>query len=280
MPKKCRLWCFTQFDLDFDFHELFDKKQIRFLAWGKEVCPSTGRQHLQGFVYFHNQQGSMKNLNKMFGGAHLEQCKGTLAENEAYCSKEENYETLGEKPPGRGCRTDIDAEVERVRKGEITCDELCLENPSFMHQYGRVMDRIEDITLRGRWRNSMTTGIWYTGPTSAGKSHMCFVDYDPSTHYEKTLADKWWDGYKGQETVILNEFRGEINFGELMALVDKWPMKVPRRGREPVPFLAKVVKVSTIMSPADMWPGQPLEEFNRRFQVVNLKKRNFGPEVL
>lgn len=278
--KRQRLWCFTQFDMDFDFKKLFEEKitQIRFLAWGRETCPETGREHFQGFVYFHNVQGNVGKLNKWFGSAHLSAAKGTLAENEAYCSKEENYVTLGDKPPGRGARTDIEAEVERVLTGNVTCDQLVLENPAFMHQYGRTMDRVEDIALRKRCRETMTVGTWYTGPTGAGKSHACFDDFNPETHYVKPLKDQWWDGYKGQEIVILNEFRGEIPYGELMALVDEWPHYVRRRGREPVPFLAKQVKVSSIMSPKECYSkylegSADMSEFDRRFQVTILPSR-------
>jgi len=278
--KRQRLWCFTQFDMDFDFEKLFEEQnlQMRFLAWGRETCPETQRAHYQGFVYFHNVQGNIGKLNNWFGGAHMEACKGSLAENEAYCSKEENYKTLGVKPPGQGARTDIEHEVERISKGEITCDELVMENPSFMHQYGRTMDRVEDVCLRKRSRTEMTKGVWYTGPSDAGKSHECFKDFDPETHYVKPLQDVWWDGYKGQETVILNEFRGEIPYGELMAIVDKWPHYVRRRGREPVPLLAKVVKVSSILSPTECFDAQlcgstDMAEFDRRFQVHVLQKR-------
>lgn len=278
--EKSRNWIFTQYDLEFDFEALMDKKQVRYIAFSLEHCkPSEefpeGRPHLQGWMYFHNQQGSYKLVGKMFGNANVRIMKGSLLQNDAYCSKESEgvLTTFGERPPGQGMRTDIDAEKERVVKGEVSCDDLYMENPSFMHQYGRTMSKIEDIVLRRKWRTWETEGVWYTGPTFAGKSHAAFEGFDPSTHFVKCLADEWWDGYAGQETVILNEFRGEIKFGELMAMCDKWPYTVRRRGREPVPFLARVVKVATIMSPEEMWPGQPLDEFNRRFVVHVLKKR-------
>ena len=40
-----------------------NKSQVRFVAFGSDVCPSSGRQHEQAFVHFHNPRStSNKNL--------------------------------------------------------------------------------------------------------------------------------------------------------------------------------------------------------------------------
>ena len=115
-----------------------------------------------------------------------------------------------------------------------------------VHQYGRTLDRLEAIALRKKVRKWQTQGVWYTGPTSSGKSHAVFTNthgeygsYDPETHYLKNLCEEWWDGYKGQSIVIFNEFRGQVPFSELLDLCDKWPKTVKQRNKEPVPFLAR-----------------------------------------
>ena len=56
----------------------------------------------------------------------------------------------------------------------------------------------------------------------------------------------WQDGYTGQETVIINDFRGGIKYAVLLQLIDKWPAFVSRRGREPAPFLAKHVIITIV----------------------------------
>ena len=56
----------------------------------------------------------------------------------------------------------------------------------------------------------MTEGYWYYGPTHSGKSHIAFEGYTPDKIYVKDLNVMWWDGYKQQDIVIINEFRGQL----------------------------------------------------------------------
>eukprot|EP00873_Tetraselmis_striata_P036131 jgi/Tetstr1/456395/TSEL_043129.t1 len=231
---KTRFFVVTNWNLDTDYDALIEKGQIRYVMHGRETCPETGKLHDQCYVYFHNQrQNSKRALNdigNMFGPIHcyVAAMRGTLRQNDAYCSKEDAYNHVGLKP-SPGARGDIEEVKDEILAGNITSDEVCLANPEFHHKYGRTLDRIEAIALRKRFRTEMTKGIWYTGPTASGKSHKVFEGYDPDTHYVKNLNEEWWDGYKGHPVVIFNEFRGQIKFSELLDLVDKWPKTVKWR---------------------------------------------------
>ena len=72
------------------------KGDLRYLAYGKETCPTTNKQHWQGFAYSFKVQ-RFSAWKKLFPGAHIEQMKGNFRDNEAYCSKESKYECFGEK---------------------------------------------------------------------------------------------------------------------------------------------------------------------------------------
>lgn len=271
-----------------DYQAIIDRGQIRYIAWGEETCPETGRRHHQAFCYFHNPLSTSKrNLNKignMFGEVHanVEPMRGSFTQNTAYCSKEGSYHTVGDAP-SQGARGDIEEIRDAILSGTTTSDEVCEADPAFHHQYGRTLDRLEAIALRKKWRQWPTKGIWYTGPTGAGKSHKVFDNYHPDTHYVKNLNEDWWDGYKGQEYVILNEFRGQISFSELLDLADKWPKTVKWRGKESVPFLAKYVLVASIKTPQDVYRRQcedePWGQFHRRFEVIELESRGNEPVV-
>lgn len=279
---KTRSFVITNWNLDTDYEALVKQGQIRFIAYGKEICPDTGKHHHQAFCYFHTQRTfgkrALNNIGNMFGPIHcfVKPMKGNFRQNENYCSKEGVYTEVGVKPK-QGFRGDLVETKDAILDGTITVDEIALEDPQSFHMYGRTFKEIEMIALRKRYRTEMTQGVWIVGPSGSGKSHTAFEGYNPETHYVKNLNEDWWDGYKGQETVILNEFRGQIAFAELLDLCDKWPKTVKWRGREPVPFLAKKVIVTSIKEPNDVYRRQcddePWEQFARRFDIIRLTPR-------
>ena len=288
MVKRSRLFCFTNFNLDFDYDKYINenKTPIAYIICGREECPKTGKLHDQGFIYFNSQRNAKLNtsgkwfsraLGKELGGnVHNEMCKGSLDDNCKYCSKDNNVREWGIRPK-QGFRTDLEAVKDSIMNHEITVDDICVEQPNVYHQYGRTLEKLEDIALRKKYRTWMTEGVWLYGKTGTGKSHEAFKDFDPDTHYVLPNDNGWWDGYKGQEIVIINEFRGGILFSELLDLVDKFPKSVKRRGREPVPFLAKKVIITSSLHPEEVYSNisynDKFEQFERRFIIKKLTQK-------
>lgn len=198
--------------------------------------------------------------------------RGSLQQNDAYCSKDGQLVELGQRP-AQGDRHDLKDVVNDIRTGKRKADDIAVEDPVFYHMYGRTLAKAEDILSRKRFRTDMTKGIWYWGPTGVGKSHRAFDGFDPDTHYVKPLDDQWWDGYTGQKVVILNDFRGQITYSELLTLVDKWPHSVKRRNREPIPFVAETVIITSALPPEDVYHNisarDSLDQLRRRFTITN-----------
>lgn len=277
--QRTRWFIITNFNCNLkkDYEKVLEKRQIRYIAYGQEICPTTKKKHHQMFVYFHNLRTtgklSLGKIGKMFGEIHsnVKPMYGSIRENEAYCSKESELFEVGDKPK-QGIRSDIKESIDLIVSGALTPDEICIEDPIFYHQYGRTLEKASAIGLRKRFRTKMTEGIWIWGGSGSGKSHEAFKDYDPSTHYVKNLNEDWWDGYTGQPVVIFNEFRGSCyKFSELLDLVDKWPKTIKWRNRESVPFLAEKLIITCICKPEECYAGveklEDWEQFTRRFKV-------------
>ena len=92
----------------------------------------------------------------------------------------------------------------------MTADDVLNNDPQFYREYGRVIEKLEDLALMRKHRTWMTTCEWIYGTSGTGASEYSFKDYNPDTHYIWTDDRGWWDGYEGQETVIINEFRTNI----------------------------------------------------------------------
>lgn len=270
-----RHWVFTNYKLDFDYKKLIDDHKVKYIAYGLETCPKTKNLHHQGWLSFDKPKSSYKNVAALLNKSHVEAMKGTLQQNDKYCSKQTKGELVEfGKRPEQGKRVDLDGLKDAILSGETTVDEITINNPVAIHQYGRTLDRIQTVALRSKTRSWMTEGVWYHGPTGTGKSHTAFEGFDEATHYVKCLDDAWWDGYTGQEIVILNDFRGQISYSELLQLVDKYPHRVKQRCKEPVPFLAKKLIVTSSLHPRELYNKlkceDSIDQLLRRFECVGL----------
>lgn len=278
---RARNYCFTINNwIPEDWDKLVECDFFTFLIMGKEIAPTTGTPHLQG--YFEMKDGKtisaiIKKLGLSRHCIHLEAAKGSSNDNIKYCSKGTDVFTKG-KPKKQGERTDLEEIKNDILNGKKV-DDICLENPMLYHQYGRTLTKIEDIALRKQFRTEMTTCDWYCGPTGIGKSHIAFANFNPETHYLwKNDDNGWQDSYCGQHTVIINEFRGNITYGRLLELIDIWPTEVRRRNRPALPFVSKHIIITSPMAPYEIYhnleKSDSLLQLKRRVKVYFKLRRN------
>lgn len=280
-----RNYCFTLNNYDNDAQEQLNTyPKFSYLVYGKEVAPTTGTPHLQGYFEMENAStisALIKKLDKC-KGIHLTAAKGNAAENRAYCSKGGEVFETG-LPKQQGQRSDLDEIKNQIKKGKKV-DDICMENPDLYHMYGRTLSKIEDICMRKKFRNWTTEGEWYYGPTGVGKSHKAFENFDPETCYVWKDDNGWQDGYCGQETVIINEFRGSIPYSLLLQMLDKYPFEVRRRCREPMPFLAKKIIITSALCPEQVYKNlaenDSLDQLHRRLKIFYKSDRESEWELI
>lgn len=275
--KKFRRFCATLNNYtDLDEHNL-KQFNYHYLLFSREVAPTTGTPHLHIYVEL-NQQMTMSAIQKKMSNrlANIDDIlkNSTPEKYITYCKKDGNFYEDG-TPRKQGERTDLDDLKNDILNNTSNVNSIVVENPMAFHQYGRTLERIERIHLRTKFRTWMTKGYWLYGATGVGKSHMVFQDFDPKTCYVKNKLTKFWDGYTGQEKVIINEFRGQIDFSDLLDLVDKWPMEVDIKGGEKVPFLAKEVWITSCAPPNEIYKNSltahdKIDQFYRRFEITHL----------
>lgn len=253
--KRHRNYCFTLNNYTKEDTDMLKGSLLfTYIIFGEEIAPTTGTPHLQGYFEMAEAKTISALVKKWLPkGIHLEPAKGSKNQNKEYCSKGQNIYESGEAK-NQGERTDLVLIKESIEKGQKV-DDICMIHPDLYHLYGRTLSKIEDIVLRKKFRNWMTTCDWYYGPTGIGKSHTAFENFDPEKCYVWKDDNGWQDGYTGQEVVIINEFRGNIPFSILLQLIDKYPFELRRRGREPVPFLAKKIIITSSLRPEEVYSG-------------------------
>lgn len=274
MSGRYRSWCFTwnNYHLKYndalpteEFCEVFFGK-YKYIVMGIEVGSERKTKHIQGYIDFVNAR-TLGGLKKICKEIHWENRRGTWEEASYYCKKDGIFVEYG-TPNEQGKRTDLDQLKFEILEIGLKVDSVAIENPMMYHKYGRTLNKIEDLAMRQKYRTEMTEGIWYWGPTGVGKSHKAFEGFTPATHYVYPNDGGWWDGYTQQETVIMNDFRGDIPYNELLQLIDKWPQSVRRRNREPMPFTSKRIIITSSLSPVDTY-----KQRNKRDNIEQLLRR-------
>ncbi|WP_341247633.1 hypothetical protein [Nereida ignava] len=274
-------WVFTIFDITDEVVEFVKTWHVKGCKAEFETCPKTGKRHIQGAVWLRNKdKARLSAMKKLCGGNswHWEVMKGSWPDQN-YCLKEggDNIIRNDGVGPAQGARTDL---LSMKRKIDDGASEFDLWDSDFgtMSRCSRAMKKYMDLKRRRLFRTEMTEGVWYVGGAGLGNSHAAFEGFNPATHYVHNVRDKgWWDGYTGQPIVIFNEFRGQIPYETLLELTDKWPCNVPRRWREPTPFLAKKIIVTSPLTVQQCYPPlcetDSFDQFARRFDVIVLTEK-------
>ncbi len=227
-PSKQRNWCFTDFEL-LDWAAIYTEYAdiIRYLCYGEEICPKTGKKHLQGWIQF-NAQKRMTAIKKVARSKklHLEPCQGGEEENNKYCSKEGAFHCFG-KWTGQGARTDVEQAVRLIKSG-ASMKEVADANPQLYIQYHNGLGKykqLQDQEARREWRTLEVHLL--SGPTGCGKTRLAMED---KPYKINGSGMQWWDGYDGEKTILIDDYANDVKITELLGILDGYQLRLPVKG--------------------------------------------------
>lgn len=218
MSSQLRHFCFTynnfnkikswQSKLESSLEEL----GANYYIWGEEIAPSTGTPHLQGYVQL-NKRKAFTKVIKSLPGCHITPCLGGSQDNVNYCNKEctnvVEYGMLRTIARGRAKQAlDWQILVEKAKSGDLASIES--DNPREFLLYYRTF---KQLALDNLEPSSMVRDcIWIYGKPRTGKSRAA-AKYWPRAYWKN--ANKWWDGYRGETEVVLDDL-GSFHLFELL----------------------------------------------------------------
>lgn len=184
---RARGWCFTWNNYTEDDEALVFEMQhmptiLKYAIAGKEVCPTTGTRHMQGYIYFIHKK-SMQQVSNFFPtrSTHVfwSRAKGTSAQNRAYCSKDNDYWEHGEAPLDAKAKGQIEKERwDRAKENAINGNMRNIDSDILVRCYGQLCQIKKDFMANPENAEDVT-GLWIQGPAGCGKSRYARETFTP-----------------------------------------------------------------------------------------------------
>lgn len=179
----------------------------------KEIGES-GTPHLQGFISF-NKAYRLAGLKKLHGKAHWEPC---ISHEHAinYVNKVDS-ELIIDKQGNQGKRTDLIEAIDCLKKKGLT-DTAC-EHPETYVRFHKGLAALEyRLNLKQSKGKDYPTEVYVLiGKPGSGKSktvrELCPNVYNVPEPINGTV---WFDGYNGEEGILLDDFYGWIRYHTLL----------------------------------------------------------------
>jgi len=223
-------WCFTSY-IEPSWTDIHPK--LRYIIFGQELCPTTDRMHWQGYLQCKTKQ-SLHALKKILNDntVHLEIKSEYSTNSQArdYCKKDKLFQEFGEFVANAGTRTDLVAITAQIMEG-TSLSEIRLANPEIYCRYRNGLADIAGDSLKQTTKNMRHVEvILIHGPTGTGKTHFAFNSCSEPWYKTTGSRLKWWNGYDGEDTIIIDEYNNDIGVTELLNLLDGYQLRLEVKG--------------------------------------------------
>jgi len=217
---------------------------VKFIRGQLESGNTTGFKHWQLLVAF-DKKCRLAVVKRTFGDTcHAELTRSSAADDYVWkdeTSIEGTRFELGTRAIRRDKSSDWDIVRQNAKAGLF--DDI----PADIYvRYYNSLKRIRSDHLKpiGIER----TVICYWGRSGTGKSRTAW-DEAGLEAYPKDPRSKFWDGYMGQEHVVIDEFRGGIDISHMLRWLDRYPVIVEVKGS------------STILKASKIWITSNLDPY-------------------
>lgn len=260
-----RHWVFTLNNPRFPNTVDFDDTMHTYLIAGREMGENHV-PHIQGYVAFITRK-RLTGVKKWLPRAHWEIMRGTPEQAATYCKKDGQFEEYGTLPLTVGQTTkkrwDEGYESAKKRNFEEIPKDLLVK---YYHNWKHIA-RDNPIIPNNL---DQLENYWVVAPTGYGKSF--YVRERWPDFYDKA-PNKWWTGYKGQKTVLCDDF-GPKQCEHLEWYAKRWcdvyPFKMETKGGGDDIRPTRIVWTSQYQID-ECFHGLVLDAMMRRMQIIELR---------
>lgn len=281
MSKQDRHFCFTINNwTEEELNQLkeIELKKIKYIIVGEEIGEQ-GTPHLQCFITWANVKTESACRKRLPKRAYVRFMypHSTPTACAEYCKKQKVIHEAGSFPR-QGERNDLKQVVNEVKEGKSIrqmVDANVIKNYQGF-QYANALKKIYEEK-----RTEKPDVIWYWGKPGCGKTHKSREILKSMTEeeniYEAMATGQWWEGYDGQEYVLIDDLRANFMvFNEFIKLIDKYPFRVQTKGSSRQ-FRAKVIIITSPFPPERVY--HTTECINQLLDRIDLVKEIKGENI-
>lgn len=246
--------------------------ECKYLVYGEEVGES-GTPHLQGFVYFDTLK-SFKQVKALLGSRfYVDKQRGSLSQAIDYCKKDAKFKEFGVAPigaVGKKC-TQAERAERNKRLRDTPLNELVDSGEISIKEVRALKNARLDLAQEAvQYEHDDVRGEWYWGDPGTGKSRKARSE-NPGAYLK--MQNKWWDGYQGEEVVILDDYDTDTLGHHLKIWADRYACTGEVKGGI-VNLVHKKFIVTSNYPPEHFWPQdeQLVKAVRRRFKVIHFNK--------
>lgn len=288
-----RAFCFTLNNWTAADDAAVKQWKCAYLVFGKEVAPTTGTPHLQGYVYFSSEKtwtAALKFVQKSLGHKrmNLRSANGTADQNRTYCSKEDaDFFEKGTKPASQADKGAMESQAWIDAIEHTKNRQTKLIRPDIAVRYHKQLASLVQLladeerplpepleTTRGE------VNEWHFGVPNAGKSHYCKYQQNGGV-YKPPRNLQYWGGYKFEDNVLINDIT-EKDIWEYMSilknLAEEDPVSLEVKNKDEIVIRPKKILVSTQADPRVRMKGVDAEALFTRFKFYEWKLNRNHPD--
>lgn len=266
--KTVKAWCFTLNNYTEEEEKqllsLVEMKSVSYLIYGREVG-AQGTPHLQGYLELPIRK-SLRGVKRLLGleRVHLEERRGSQEQAIIYCKKEHDFIEKGEKMR-QGERKDLDVIREEIKEG-VSELEIAERHFGKWVVYRRSFAAYREL-LRENDARVVPEVVVYWGPTGTGKTRKVYEE-EKAQDIWTWGGDRWFDGYRGHPVALFDDFRGELKFGMLLRVLDRYPIRVPVKSNFTM-FNPRRIYITSNVEPGEWYVmGESVAPLLRRLTTV------------
>lgn len=249
--------------------DLPDPEPWDYLVYGKETGEK-GTPHLQGYGKL-KKRLRHKQICELLPRAWVSKMRGTPQEASDYAKKDGDFVEHGTVPPKQGDAGGSAnlARYEAAKASAVAGDLDAIPADLLTRHYSTYKRMKQDHQVPLPYLPT-TSGVWITGETGSGKSHYAREKYPD---YYLKACNKWWDGYTGQDNVIIEDMDpGHEFLGHNLKLwADRFDFVAEQKGAT-IRIRPKTIVVTSQYTMDQIWINKPedLDAIKRRFRVVKI----------